>query len=95
VRVSELARLLADRLDHRGVPVAYAGNCGAAGCVEIALARAVDEVRALPSDGDRILRAGMAVEHVIHSEISRAGVQTEISVDPHRGVPAAQGREQS
>jgi shikimate 5-dehydrogenase len=49
----ELVDLLLDRLDHRRVAVAQAGNGGAARGIEVALADAVDQVTAFASGGGR------------------------------------------
>src|SRR5450759_489201 len=70
VRERQLIQLCLDRVDHRAIAVAQAGDgCPAAG-VEIALAIQIDDVRPVAADCNRIFVFRIAVENLAHGDLS-------------------------
>ena len=68
--IGEAVELLVQRCGHRRMAVAQAGHRGTARGIEVALARAVDDLDAMAAGGDRKRAADLAVQDVGHARIS-------------------------
>ena len=66
MHVVELVELVLDRLAHLGMAVAEAGDGGPSRGVDVALARAVVEIKSLAPHGQGKLKAGAATQDVAH-----------------------------